>query len=120
MPEAPFVAQMRKGKAVLVNRTPESFNTLTSGCVVEQGGSVHVLQQLFGLDLFDSQWGPGAVVEGLLRDLNNIDWYVANQERVIGRTGVITRCPSGAKFALIAASLRDGHRWVADGTKWTR
>ena len=119
LPEAPFVAEMRGGKAVLVNRTRESFNTVSTGCVVEEGGDVRVVGTLFSMDVFDSDWKPGQPLEGLLRMVNNIDWYVANEERM-GLKGMIKWCPSGARPAVTAAGHRDRHKWFAQGTKWPK
>jgi hypothetical protein len=117
LPEAPFVAEMRKGKAVLVNRTRQAFNTVSTGCVVEEGGAVRVVGALFSMDVFDSELKPGQEVEGLLRMVNNIDWYVANEEQM-GLKGVFKRCPPEARTAVTAAGHRDRHKWVAQGTKW--
>lgn len=120
LPEAPFVADVRAGKAVLVNRTQDSFNRVTAGCVVRQGVSARVVGQLFSVDISDSVWGPGREVEGLLRDVNNIDYYVASQERLGGRKELIKPCPPGASTAVTGAALRGRHMWVAEGTKWSR
>jgi hypothetical protein len=42
LPEAPFVAKIMDGKAVLVNRGNKVFDTVFDGCVIEQQGRTRV------------------------------------------------------------------------------
>jgi hypothetical protein len=111
LPDAPFVARILRGKAVLVNRTSRWFDNLSSGCVIQRGNSAHVVGTLFGHRVFDSAWGPGDSVEGVLRMINNIDFYVAGY--------AVTRCPAGSRTAVTSAS-GTGNHWTAEGTSWPR
>ena len=120
VPESPFVAAIRSGKAVLVNRTDRSWDSVSTGCIVRQEGAVRVAGQLFSQSIDDNIFRPGGLVEGLLPMINNIDYYVANEERIIGRTGVIRRCSDDARIGVTAAALRDEYRWSADGTAWAK
>jgi len=106
LPEAPFAAEMRGSQAVLVNRSTVTFNSVKTGCVVEDRGTVRVVGELFGV-MTTSVWAPQAGVAGMLSMVNNIDWYVANQQRVIGLANVIKRCPPESRTAVVRA----GHRW---------
>ncbi len=111
---------MIDGKSVLVNRSSESFDSVAAGCVVEDDGAVRIVGELFGQDIFDGTYGPGAAVVGLLPMVNNIDWYVANQGRIIGRRDLVRRCPEGSKTAVIRARLRDKQEWSAARTSWPK
>jgi hypothetical protein len=94
-----------------VNRTSRWFDNLSSGCVIQRGNSAHVVGTLFGHRVFDSAWGPGDSVEGVLRMINNIDFYVAGY--------AVTRCPAGSRTAVTSAS-GTGNHWTAEGTSWPR
>ena len=120
LPHAPFVAQMQKGKAVLIHRARTRLNTVGTGCVTEQNGSVLVVSELFGQDISDSYYAPGRPVEGLLRMVNNLDWYVANQLRLTGRTDLLDQWPPGSRIAVVSAGLRGEHEWSAAGTPGPR
>jgi hypothetical protein len=125
LPEAPFVARRVRGLAVLVNRSNRVFDRLTLGCVVQREGKVRTVGELFAMEVSDGLFGPGREVEGFLRMVNNIDWYVANQPRIVGGDDVIRPCPANAKTALVTASLGPGrtapaHSWSAEGTDWAR
>jgi hypothetical protein len=110
LPEAPFVARMLKDKAVLVNRADRAFDTVYTGCVIPHQGRADVVGQLFIQSVSDGEYGPGDAVNGLLRMLNNLPFYIRN--------GDAKPCPEGAYFAVTGAASRDGHGWKADGTPW--
>jgi len=120
LPKAPFVATIVDGKAVLVNRSTASFDSVAAGCVVEDDGAVRIVGELFSQDISHGAYAPGGRVEGLLPMVNNIDWYVANQGRIIGRCDLIKRCPEGSNTALIRARLRDKQEWSAARTPWPK
>ena len=120
LPDAPFVAKMLGGKAVLVNRTRRTFDAVSTGCVSQQGRSAQVVGGLFDQRVFDSSWGPGDSVEGLLRMINNIDYYVGDLAKMTGRADALKRCPDGSRIAVIAAAEGNQYRWTAEGTAWTR
>jgi len=120
LPEAPFVAQMQNGKAVLLNRATTQFNTVGVGCVVEKEGSVHVVRGLFSQDVCDAYYRPGQPVVGLLWMVNNIDRYIADQQRNFGRTDLIQRCSPGNRIAVVSAGLRGQSEWSAAGTPWPK
>jgi hypothetical protein len=119
LPDAPFVARMREGKAVLVNCTRHSFRRVAVGCVQERNQTVHVVGGLFQSEVYDSDWRHKRTVDGLLRMVNNIDWYVANQERILGRSDLIKRCQTGSRVA-VTAVRGDRHTWDANGTRWPK
>jgi hypothetical protein len=50
LPDAPFVAQMMGGKAVLVNRSDHPFNVVETGCVIEDQRTVRVVARLITMD----------------------------------------------------------------------
>lgn len=116
--ESPFVAAIRNGKAVLINRTQRSWDSVAVGCVVRKDAAVLVVGELFGATVHDSLYRPGGVVGGLLQMVNNIDYYVANEQRLIGRTGLIRPCRDDERIALTSAALGVEYRWSADGTRW--
>ena len=118
LPDAPFVAQLAGGKAVLLNRSGRDFNSVSAGCVVEQNGRVRVVGGLFAMDVVDGVYSPGTRVEGLLRMVNNIDWYVENAGKSFGTPGLIKRCADGERIAVTKAALRGTYQWSADGTLW--
>ena len=118
LPEAPFHAELAGSKAVLVNRTGSEFNTLEIGCAVENDGRVRIVGKLLLFDVFDSSYRPGATLEEPFATLHRLDRYGANAGNIIGRPGVFSRCPVGSMMTVVAAGLRGGPRWSADGTRW--
>jgi hypothetical protein len=110
LPEAPFVARMVGGKAVLVNRADRAFDVVHTGCVIPQQGRARVVGRLFSQTLSHGAYGPGDAVKGLLTMFNNLAFYI--------RIEVAEPCPDRAYFAVTGASLRDRHTWDADRTPW--
>jgi hypothetical protein len=104
VPDAPFVARMRRGRAVLVNRSRQVFKSVSTGCVVERSGYVTVVSGLFSSDIDHGGYGSGSQVEGLLRIINNIDVYLPTWGPVAG----LRRCEPAARVAVIGASHDDG------------
>jgi len=120
LPGSPFVARMVGAEAVLLNRSSKTFSGVTVGCVLEKGGKVVVAHSLFSISIFDSAFTPGSTVTRVLRDVNNLDWFVANQRGLFGFTDVLKPCPEGARTAVTAAVGRDVMDWSAAGTSWPR
>jgi len=119
LPDAPFVARMQDGKAVLVNQTRHAFTRVSVGCVQERNQTVHVVGELFRWEVNDGAWAHQEAVEGLLSMVNNIDFYVANQERILGRSGLVKRCQTRSRVAVITAG-GDRHVWDANGSRWPK
>ena len=95
-----------------MNRSKRSFNEVETGCVVEREGRTGVVARLFTLRVDDAVYAPKHGVEGVLRTLNNLDYYV--------KRGDVEPCPRDARFAVIRARYSRGGAWVADGTPWPR
>ena len=107
LPGAPFVARIVGRKAVLVNRSNQTYTMVTTGCIVNDAGKVRVLWQDLSAHIFDSSWKPGAHVEGLLR-LDRVEDSVAIQP-----------CDPKASTAVTSVWGPGGY-WRADGTAWPR
>ena len=52
--------------------------------------------------------------------VNNIDYYIARQCELTGRTDLIDRCPTGSRIAVVSAGRRGEHEWSAAGTPWPK
>ena len=117
LPDAPFTAKLVDGRAVLVNVSKSWFDGVSVGCVRLDDSRTRVLQNLFESTIHDGSWGPGGRVEGLLRMVNNIDYYIANQMKYIGKD-ILRRCPDESRIAVIHAVSVDGGTWSADGSAW--
>ena len=114
---APFVARIVGPKAILLNQTKSSFKEVDVGYVRQEVATTRVVASLFGQSILDSAWRPGGHVEGLLRMVNNIDFYIATQMKYIGRD-ILKRCSEDSRIAVIKAVSVDGREWSADGTLW--
>jgi hypothetical protein len=101
LPDAPFVARTIGPKAILLNRTKSSFIQVQVGCVRQEGATARVVESLFMQLISDGAWRPGDHVEDLLRDVNSIDYYIANQKKSTGSDHILKPCPD------------DGLRWFA-------
>jgi hypothetical protein len=107
LPEAPFVARVQHGKAVLVPRRKQLVVwSVNVGCVVEENGRTHVIGELLGEVRVDAP--NTSPVHDLLPALNTPQ-TVAGSER----------CPSNSYFALTSANATEGKAsigWKAEGT----
>jgi hypothetical protein len=113
LPEAPFVARVVLGRAVLVNRTNTTFEFVSTGCVRQAGGLARIVGGLFASLITDGAYAPGREVEGLLRIVNNIEHYMSLSD-------FVKQCPADSRIAVTAASARSGYRWSAEGTPWPK
>jgi hypothetical protein len=113
LPEAPFGARVVLGRAVLVNRSNTTFESVSTGCVREDGGRARIVGSLFGSLTTDGAFTPSGEVEGLLRILNNIEHYMSLSD-------FSKQCPAESRMAVTAASARSGYRWSAEGTPWPK
>lgn len=118
LPEAPFVAGVVRGEAVLINRSGRTLDSVALGCVQPHGNTVIVVGQLFAQDVKDGRFEPGGHVKGLLRSVNKIDYYVSLYARI--SPDLLKRCVAESKVAVIAAGRRPDYRWSAAGTAWSR
>jgi hypothetical protein len=113
LPEAPFVAEMRGGEALLVARSKQSFSEVAAGCVVPVEGKTNVVAALIHVMVTHGSFGPQYPVKGLLASLNN--------PKVYDNLNNASQCPADSYFALTSAS-GDGTpnrvTWNAQGTKW--
>ncbi|RPH57136.1 MAG: hypothetical protein EHM89_14400 [Acidobacteria bacterium] len=118
LPMAPLVARQLRNKAVLVNRSPDGFDEIRVGCIVEQAQRVHVLEDLgFTRSTWEdasTSYGyhftfePGQQVDGMLRFARSNDGLGA---RV---------CGDGTRVAVVSTWLRGKVVWSAEGTRWPR
>ena len=114
LPEAPFIAKVKDGKALLVARGKEAFTAVGLGCVSEQQGRTHVIATLTAMNINDGHYGPGFPVERLLATINDAEAYE--------RSGGPKNCPADAHFAVVRASQEPNSKptWSAEGTPWPR
>jgi hypothetical protein len=111
LPDAPFVASVVDGTSVLLNRSNRSFDEIETGCVVEQDGRTRVVGRLFTTRVDDAVFAPNRTVGGVLRTLNNLDYYVKRSD--------VKPCPEAASLAVIRAQYSRGQgEWSAEGTTW--
>jgi hypothetical protein len=99
LPEAPFVAQIRNGKPVLVARSSQTFSQVGAGCVVEVNGKAHVIATL--IEELMTQRHFWAELSSAERDSepHHPDIYQHLSQR--------ERCPSDSFFALTGAVAVD-------------
>jgi hypothetical protein len=118
LPAAPFVARLVGPKAILVNRSKHTFDTVVVGCVLERNGHVVVVSRLMATEIFDSRWRPRDHVEGLLASIN-VRLTPEYQQRYGGQPDAMKACPAEATgIAVVSASMRGAEQWAADGTPW--
>jgi hypothetical protein len=113
LPEAPFVAEMRGGEALLVARSKQLFSEVTVGCVVAVEGKTNVVADLIMTTMTHGSFGPQWPVKGLLASLNN--------PKVFDHLGNASRCPADSYFAVTGAGGDETPNrvtWNAQGTKW--
>jgi hypothetical protein len=108
LPDAPFVAKVVGGQAVLVNRGDRPLDSVSTGCVQQDGRAVRVVGELFSSQVFDSTFAPGKHVEGLLRMVNNIDHYIEFYSKSL--PNLVKRCPAKSRVAVTAARAADAQR----------
>lgn len=117
LPEAPFIAKVVLGRAVLVNRGERLLDSVSTGCVRRDGDKARVLGELFAAQVSDGVYAPGGHVEGLLRLLNKLRYDVEFSAKSF--PDLMTQCPADSRFAVTAAAASfSRHRWSAEGTRW--
>jgi hypothetical protein len=115
LPGAPFVKQLtttsdREASWTLVNKSSSSFDYVSTGCVVERDGKVHIVGELIAVTVTHGGIEPGRSIE-VFSSLHHLDFY--------GRVTEARACPAGAHFSVTGASLREvRNRWSAEGSPW--
>jgi hypothetical protein len=109
LPDAPFVAQVRGTKALLVARSKDSFTHIEIGCVRPLAGRTDVVAAIVGIQVSDGVFGPGWPVETPFNDLNNPEVYAQLDSK--------KRCPADSYFAIVRAGGL-GPEWNAEGGPW--
>ena len=107
LPEAPFVARVVDGKALLVSRTGQYFDDIMTGCVVELEGRAHVIGQLLGQHIFHGVYGPKSPIKDLLRMHNALPHDTKP-------------CDPDAYMAIVRVSLTIKQVWTAEETPWPK
>ena len=80
--------------------------------MIEVEGQTHVAAKLFNVGTSHGGFGPKGPIDGLLRTLNNLAYYV--------KTSDIKPCDPNAYMAIVRASLATREIWSAEGTPWSK
>jgi hypothetical protein len=114
LPEAPFVAEMRGGRALLVARGSQTFSSVTVGCVMPVDGRTDVIAELTGTINIHGAFGPRSPA-ALLSSLNN--------PQISAHLTEAKHCPADSYLAITSAVRKGTAKpttWTAQGTRWPR
>jgi hypothetical protein len=115
LPESPFLAVISDGAPSLVNRTDQSIDFVSIGCVRTAAGVVEIVGNLFSSGISDGAWTRAYPNRGALDTLISIyrdpSYFASLRPPVLP-------CPAGSRISVTAASNRVGYQWSAAGTKW--